>query len=230
MEAKVAQVLEAVCFEENPYFVALRGRSFDRADFLETQRQFYFAVEHFSRPMAVLSARLPGRGRASVVRNVWEELGSDGAALAHEASFRTLLARLGDAGAEQAAQRPRWPEVAAFNAALDGVSALGDHRVGVAMFGLIERQFADISAWIGRAIVEAGWLSAEQMIHYALHEELDIQHAADFFDIIAPLWGRSEEDQAAITEGLWLGAAVFYQLYEGLYRGRRRRWSSPAVG
>jgi pyrroloquinoline-quinone synthase len=43
----------------SPYIVALRDGSMSREDFVETQIQFLFAVVFFSRPMAVLAARMP---------------------------------------------------------------------------------------------------------------------------------------------------------------------------
>jgi pyrroloquinoline-quinone synthase len=91
------------------------------------------------------------------------------------------------------------------------------------MMGMIERMFCDISAWIGQGIVENGWLPKDQMIHYALHEDLDIKHSQDFFDVLKPAWDINSENRYLIEQGLRLGATVFYGLYEGLFRGRKRR-------
>jgi pyrroloquinoline-quinone synthase len=61
------------------------------------------------------------------------------------------------------------------------------------------------------------------MIHYDLHEEIDVKHSQDFFDVLAPAWEKSAENRYYIEQGLRLGAHVFNGLYEGLYRARKRR-------
>jgi pyrroloquinoline-quinone synthase len=105
-----------------------------------------------------------------------------------------------------------WPEVRQFNTTL----------VGPAVMGIIERMFSRISAWVGQGIVHNGWLTNEKMVHYNLHEELDIKHSQDFFNIIEPKYDDPEE-RYYIEQGLRLGAHTFNALYEGLYAARKRR-------
>ena len=62
------------------------------------------------------------------------------------------------------------------------------------------------------------------MTHYDLHEDLDIKHSQDFFDVIAGPWNRSDVDRYYIEQGLLLGATVFNDLYRALYSNRARRW------
>jgi pyrroloquinoline-quinone synthase len=89
---------------------------------------------------------------------------------------------------------------------------------------MIERMFAAISGRLGRGIVERGWLSADQMIHYDVHEELDIKHADDFFDVLRPVWDLDDDDRYYIEQGLRLGACSFNALYEQMWKARKRRW------
>lgn len=211
----------------NPYFVALRDGSFERDDFVETQIQFYYVVTFFSRPMAVVAARIPdGDARIEIVRNVWEEHGEGDPKKAHGATFREFLKRLDGIEPTELAERALWPEARLFDSALSGTATLDEHIVGVSMLGIIEHMFVDISRWIGRAVVDRGWLSEDEMIHYDLHEALDVKHSRDFFDVLAPTWESDPSSRYRIEQGLRLGATAFDTLYRGLYRSRKRRAGS----
>ena len=224
MDAVIADALSAHRPDDNPYFVALDDGSFSKDDFLETQIQFYFAVIFFSRPMAAVAAKIPDAAlRLEVVRNVWEEHGEGNASIAHGATFSELLSRLGGIGQADIARRALWPEVRAFNTALVGAAVLDEHIVSVGMMGMIERMFVDISARLGRGIVARGWLEESRMIHYALHEELDVKHAEDFFAILRPTWSARPADRYYVEQGIRLGAYVFDRLYRDLHRARARR-------
>jgi pyrroloquinoline-quinone synthase len=225
---KLSQLIDTILadchYRENPYFKSLTDGSFSKDDFVETQIQFFWAVVFFSRPMAALAAKIPTPDlRIEIVRNVWEEHGEGNLSKIHGTTFVELLSRLAKITPEEVEKRTLWPEIRAFNTVLSGACVLDEYLTGVGMMGMIERMFADISAWIGRGIVARGWLSTEQMIHYSLHEKLDIKHSDDFFSILEKSWNQSAQDQYAIEQGLRLGAYIFNNLYEGLYRARARR-------
>jgi pyrroloquinoline-quinone synthase len=227
----IERVLAETPYRANPYFSNLQRKTFAKEDFTETQIQFYFAVVFFSRPMAALAAKIPeARLRVEVVRNVWEEHGEGDAARVHGHTFLTLLERLANISEEDVNRRALWPEVRIFNTTLVGACVLDEYLIGVAMMGIIERMFCEISTWVGRGIIDNGWVPREKMIHYNLHEELDIKHSQDFFDILEPAWSRSEEDRYAIEQGLQTGAVVFNGLYEGLWTGRKRRLLRDVLG
>lgn len=227
MDALINGILEDTDYRSNhPYLKALADGSFEKKDFVETQIQFYYAVVFFSRPMAAVAAKIPdNRMRREVLRNVWEEHGEGETDDEHESTFLTFLERLDAITEQDVLRRKLWPEIRMFNTTLTGACVMDEYLVGVGVLGMIERMFADISAWIGAAIVEAGWLEREAIIHYSLHHELDVKHAADFFEVLRPAWEDSEENRYYIEQGLRLGAHAFYSLYEGLYRARERRWT-----
>lgn len=217
-------VLDECGYRANPYFAALRDGSFAKDDFVETQIQFYFAVIFFSRPMAAVAAKIPRpQDRIEVLRNVWEEHGEGVTSLMHGETFLELLRRLDGVTPDAVAARALWPEVRAFNTALIGACVLDEHVVGVAMLGMIERMFSDISGWIGRGIVARGFLRESELIHYKLHERIDVKHSEDFFAILRPLWDRSAEERYYVEQGLRLGAYLFDRLYAGLFASRARR-------
>lgn len=208
---------------QNPYFQALARGTFAREDFVETQIQFLFAVVFFSRPMSILAGRI-GRPelRLSLLDNVEDEHGHGDLSLSHERTFLELLARLGVSPAE-VEQRALWPEVRAFNTTLLGVSSLDDTYTALAALGIIEDLFAGISTRIGQGILASGWVAREQIVHYAVHEQLDEQHAEGFYKLLRGPYAKHPRHAYQVTQGLELGAYIFLRLYEDLFRARTRR-------
>lgn len=226
MNELIRRILDETNYAENPYFTQLKDGSFEKDDFVETQIQFYFAVVFFSRPMAAVAAKIPSsKQRLEVLRNVWEEHGEGRSSFMHGETFLTYLDRLAGITPKDIGGRALWPEVRAFNTVLVGACVMDEFIVGVGCMGMIERMFCDISRWIGQSTIDRGWLTPEQLIHYNLHEELDVKHSQDFFDVLAPYWEASDDDQYLIEQGLRLGASVFDGMYRGLYRSRKRRAS-----
>ncbi len=232
MDAVIASVVEDYDPRGNPYFTWLDAMepqpagaaSIEFENFLETQIQFYYAVVFFSRPMAVLAAKIPSAElRTTILRNVWEEHGEAEPSQRHGATFLELLRRLHGIGQADVEARALWPELRAFNTTLIGCCTLDDWEVGAAMLGIIERQFADISAMLGQHLVRLAWLRADDLIHYKLHAELDIRHSQDFFDVLAASWHSSTAAAYKIEQGFRLGAYVFDRLYRDLYEARGRR-------
>jgi pyrroloquinoline quinone (PQQ) biosynthesis protein C len=225
----INRVLTEVPYATNPYFVNLAGGEFKKEDFIETQAQFFSNVIFFSRPMAAVAGRIPSpEMRLEVLRNIWEEHGEGQLSVGHGTTFLTFLNRLAGLSEEDVLRRGLWAETRMFNTLLAGVSVLDDFLISVATMGMIERMFADISAWIGQGIIKRGWLTDETMIHYKLHQELDIKHSDDFFQILAEPFARSPENRYHIEQGLRLGATAFNQLYLGLWAARERRWLMDA--
>ena len=227
----VGQTLGELGYDSNPYFVNLRNGQFQKADFVETQVQFYFAVIFFSRPMAALAAKIPTPElRVEIVRNVWEEHGEGMATKIHGTTFREFLKRLDNVSSGYIESRMLWPEVRMFNTTLVGTAVLDDYLVGCGMMGIIERMFSDISVWIGQGIVEQGWVSESQMVHYKIHQNLDVKHSQDFFNVLEHSWNAEDKSQYLIKQGLLLGAYIFDALYRGLWQNRHRRWECGKLG
>lgn len=186
--------------------------------FQATQEQFFYAVNYFSRPMAALIARLPMHAdRIDILHNMVEEHGSFDPNKYHANTFRKFLGTIG-VDKQRMDQSAPSSVVNAFNFTLMGVSANVDPLVAIACNGIIEYAFADISALIGKTVVERGWVDKQELIHYNLHADIDKRHAEEFFKIIEPFASDVKEREKILT-GLRLGAYIFNQLYEGLYQG-----------
>ena len=221
----IENVLKDTQYSENPYFLNLDSKNFDKKDFVETQIQFYFAVIFFSRPMSALAGKIPSPElRIEVLRNVWEEHGEGCLSNGHGNTFLQFLEKLDGISPERVKLRGLWPEVRIFNTTLAGTTVLDDFLVGVGMLGIIERMFSEISSWIGQSVIKNEWISESEMIHYKLHSELDIKHSQDFFDILTEPFTKSTDNKYHIEQGLRLGATLFNNLYLGLWNSRKRRW------
>ncbi|HEU4533877.1 MAG TPA: iron-containing redox enzyme family protein [Polyangiaceae bacterium] len=208
---------------DSPYLRALHDGSLTRDEFVATQVQFLFAVAFFSRPMAALAGRLPRpEMRLALLENVADEHGSGNLRFCHESTFLALLARLG-VTPEQIERRALWPEVRAFNTVLVGACALDDTLTALAALGIVEDLFAGISASIGRGIVARGFLACDQVVHYATHEALDVDHAEGFYRELEGPYARHPRHAYQVQQGLELGGYAFLRLYEDLYRARGRQ-------
>jgi len=216
VSAQADRVLERVGILGNPYLVALGEGSMSRACFQLTQEQFFFAVSFFPRPMAALVGRIADpHARLDILHNLVEEHGEFDARAFHHNTFREFIRRLGG-DVEALDVTAVWPEVRAFNSVLTAACLLDELEVGVACMGIIEHAFAGISAAIGRGVVERGWLSADRLIHYKLHAQIDERHAEEFFAVVEPAWGDPPR-RYYIEQGLELGAYIFDRLYRDLH-------------
>lgn len=213
----------------NSYFSALAGGTMSREAFQETQQQFFFAVRYFSRPMAALMARMSGSVlRRSLIHNLAEEHGyvDEGAAvfdpaLAHDMTFLRFLETLGVT--REAMGHVREAEaVRAFNTSLMGVCLMERTEAAFACLGIIEHEFAGISARLGRTVVERRWVPAEKLVHYNVHEAIDGQHAAEFFECVVQAWQAGGEDRGAVEDGVRLGLHLFDRLYVDLWDATSR--------
>jgi pyrroloquinoline-quinone synthase len=213
--ARAAAILEQVGILHNPYFRDLCSGVMPLEGFRRSQEQFFFAVTFFPRPMAALVGRLPHpRQRLEVLRNLLEEHGELEEARFHHNTFQQFLRTIGSR-TEKLESVPVASALRAFNAVLTSACVLDELEVGVGCMGIIEHAFADISALIGKAVVEHGWVRQEELVHYTLHAEIDARHAEGFFALVEPTW--EDPTRRYYTEqGLELGAYVFDRLYRDL--------------
>jgi pyrroloquinoline-quinone synthase len=209
-------IIRRIGLLENPYLAALCSGAMSKECFRVTQEQFFFAVRYFPRPMASLIARMPDPAqRIDILQNIVEEHGEFREERFHPNTFRQFLTSIGARAADVAAL-PMWPPLHAFNSILMGACAHDELEVGVCCLGIIEHAFAGISARIGKAVVDRGWVDPANLVHYTTHAELDVRHAEEFFAIVEPGWD-DDRRRALSQQGLELGAYAFDQLYRSMY-------------
>lgn len=227
-EAAAIGLLSVSPILENRYFRALADGSMPRDEFVRSQVQFIYAVGFFSRNLATLIGRLPtSASRAVLVHNLSEEHGLDEEhpaegfrpQFAHDRTFAHFLSTLG-VGAEELAESAPEAPVQAFNLALWGACGSESPSFALAALGIIEYAFADISALIGRRVVELGWVNAGELVHYSLHAEIDKRHAAELFEA-AEGAVKTGESGSSILGGLEFGRYIFDRLYQDFSRERK---------
>jgi len=208
--------LENSGIRRNPYLKALKDGSMSLDSFRRSQEQFFFAVTFFPRPMAALVGRIPNpKARIDILHNLVEEHGEFNEELFHHTTFQQFLRSIGS-DPEKIEAGALAPALRAFNSVLTSACVLDELEVGVACMGIIEYAFAEISATIGQAVVQRGWVRQEKLVHYALHAQIDERHAEEFFAVIEPRW----DDPARryfVEQGLELGAYAFNRLYSDLH-------------
>jgi pyrroloquinoline-quinone synthase len=215
--ARADAVLKRVDILHNPYLEALTKGSMTLECFRRTQEQFFFAVTFFSRPMAALVGRIADpRQRLDILRNLVEEHGEFQEQFFHHTTFREFLRTLGSQP-EKLDSMALWPALRAFNSVLTASCVLDELETGIACMGIIEHAFAGISAVIGKAVVQQGWVPAEGLVHYRLHAAIDERHAEEFFAVIESNWDVAGR-RYYIEQGMELGAYVFDRLYRDMHR------------
>lgn len=213
--AHANRVLQRIDILNNAYLTALKDGSMSLDCFRKTQEQFFFAVTFFPRPMAALVGRIPNpTQRLDILRNLVEEHGEFDEKAFHHSTFQQFLRSIGS-DPKTLDQLFVSPAVRAFNSVLTTSCVLDEIEVGVACLGIIEYAFAGISAVIGKAVVDRGWVQAENLTHYKLHAEIDERHAEEFFAIIEPLWPEKQK-RYYIQQGLDLGGYIFDRLYRDM--------------
>jgi pyrroloquinoline-quinone synthase len=201
---------------ENPYLQSLRDGSMTLDRFRRSQEQFFFAVSFFPRPMAALVGRIPNpKARLDILHNLVEEHGEFQEKAFHHTTFQQFLRSIGS-DPEKLESAPLHAGLRAFNSVLTCACVLDELEVGVACMGIIEYAFAGISATIGQAVVQSGWVRQQDLVHYALHAEIDERHAEEFFAVIEHKWDEPAR-RYFIEQGLELGAYAFNRLYADLY-------------
>lgn len=210
--------MQRVTHPEIPYVKGTVDGSLSQHDFVQTQVQFFFAVEAYPHFLSVLAARSKAPGAKKVLEeNVRDEQGEGQAAQSHAATFRGLLEKLGVTAAETDGT-PRWPCVDEFNAGVREACTTAPEESGLATVAAIEDLFTMISRDLGGAIVNRGWLAREEVVHYNVHQKLDRVHADALYREleVASSAGANQN----IENGLKTGVTLMTNLYAGLLRGR----------
>ena len=212
MKTFIKHLKDQTPLSQHPYFEALSSCTMTKEQFIKSQLDFFQAVIFFTRPMLQLSARLNQyKQRWPILENVIEEHGDGCLNHTHGAQFKLLLNNLGISAEKLHIHQPH-PSVEIFNLTLSAISTTKPTAFAIAVLGIIEDRFSDISAHIATALLTNQWLSKENLCHYALHKELDISHANDFYQLIQSEW-NTPKGYVTIKKGLELGNYLFLNLY-----------------
>ena len=132
-------------------------------------------------------------------------------------NFRKYLFSLGATEKEIKNRKPN-EAVVKYNNILMDCSLNSSTMRSIAMMGIIEERYSKISATIVKEILKKKWVSKDSLYHYSLHEELDVEHAQGFYNIIKDEW-KDIDSKEEIKKGLSLGNSMILNLYnDTLYK------------
>jgi len=212
VENFILELIKSSPIQSQPFFISLLNGMMDKEHFKETQIALLDAVEFFSRPMFIISSKLDSyEDRYYLVKNILDEHGDGEIEKAHGNTFRKYLISLG-ATENQIKNRNPSKDVLKFNNILMECSLNRSVMRSVAMMGIIEQRYSKISAIIVKEILKKKWINKNSLHHYSLHEELDVEHAQGFYNIIKDGW-KDINSKEEIKKGLSLGNSMILNLY-----------------
>ena len=215
MKNFISEIIKSSPIHRQPFFLSLLNGTMDKERFKETQIGILDAVEFFSRPMFIISSKLDSyEDRYCIIRNILDEHGNGEIGNAHGNTFRQYLVSLGVTEKQIKNRRPN-EAVLEFNKTLIKCSTKKSTMRSIAMMGIIEERYSKISATIVREILKRNWISKDRLYHYSLHEELDVEHAQSFYNIIKGGW-KNINSKEEIKKGLTLGNSMILNLYNGI--------------
>ena len=215
MKKFILELIKSTPVEHQPFFNYLLNGTMDKEQFKKSQISLIDAVEFFSRPMFVILSKLSTyKERLPIIENILDEHGNGEIDKAHGNTFRQYLVSLG-ATKKEINNRNLNKAVLEYNNALIKCATNNPTERGLAMMGMIEKRYSKISAIIVKEILKKKWVSKDLLYHYSLHEELDVEHAEGFFNIIKDSW-EDMDSRKEIQKGLTLGNSMILNLYNGI--------------
>ena len=215
MKKFILELIKSTPIDEQPFFTFLLNGTMDKEQFKKSQISLIDAVEFFSRPMFVILSKLNTyKERLPIIENILDEHGNGEIDKAHGNTFRQYLVSLG-ATKKEINNRNLNKAVLEYNNALIKCATNNPTERGLAMMGMIEKRYSKISAIIVKEILKKKWVSKDLLYHYSLHEELDVEHAEGFFNIIKDGW-EDMDSRKEIQKGLTLGNSMILNLYNGI--------------
>ena len=215
MNSYINQLKDSTPITSHRYFSDLLDGSMSFELFKSSQTNFYSAVCYFSRPMFLLCSRMENYAdRLTILENILDEHGNGDIKESHAETYKNYLLNLG-------VKEKDINETFSHSAVSNFYSIIKDTIKGdrietaIAMFGIIEDRYTEISATIATSLVNNNWLSEDQLTHYKTHKELDIYHAELFYKLVRPKWVE-ETSRENIIKGIKLGNAIIFDMFNNL--------------
>ena len=200
---------------KNYYFSRLTNDELTLEEFQKSQLNFFDAVLSFTKPMFIISSKLDSyEQRLCILENIFEEHGNGDITKSHGKTFEEYLILLG-VNKKEIKNRKVDKSSQKFNLSLIEKSQKESTYFSLAMMGIIEERYSEISKLISEKVLKNKWLTEKTLIHYKVHEKLDIDHAESFYHLISSKWlNKSIQDD--IKKGLRFGNELILNLYTGL--------------
>ena len=200
------------------YFDLLKNNKMSFETFKESQTNFYGAVLNFSKPLFLLCSRMDSYiDRLKILENIFDEHGNGDPYKTHGYTYKKYLVSL---GVDKRNISENFEHISTSNFFLKVNETVNNDKmdIAIAMYGIIEDRYTEISSFIAKTILKNKWLNEENLVHYEMHQELDKYHAKLFYSIIEKNWvgNTSLKD---IKKGLNLGNKLVFKLFNELLIG-----------
>ncbi|MDC3959847.1 iron-containing redox enzyme family protein [Polyangium jinanense] len=202
-------------FGKHPYFSWMRAPTTRLEEFRRSQAPYLHFVEHFSRALTAVLARVPAMERrlATVYENVVEEHGHGSLEGTHRDTFAGYLRAIGLDVAEAARECPIRVAVA-YQSLLD-FCLVNPAEMGAAATGIVEYTHIKISTMLAQTIHERFWGDLDAQRHYRLHAEIDAEHAVSLFALCEEGW-KHPASARRIAYAMAYGVHVWWSLFDAM--------------
>ena len=199
------------------YFSKLLDGSMSYELFKASQANFYSAVCYFSRPMFLLCSKMKDyEDRLVILENIIDEHGNGDIKDSHGETYKNYLLNLG-VKEKEINNSFNHSAVSNFYSIINNTIESDNIETAIAMFGVMEDRYTEISSSISNSLVKNNWLKKDQMSHYKTHKELDIYHAELFYKLVRHKW-IEKICRANIKKGLKLGNKLVFDLFNNLLK------------
>ncbi len=217
MNSYINQLKKSTPISSHRYFSDLLDGSMSFELFKSSQTNFYSAVCYFSRPMFLLCSRMENYAdRLTIIENILDEHGNGDINNSHAETYKSYLFNLG-VNEKDIKETFSHSAVSNFYSIIEDTIKEGNIETAIAMYGIIEDRYTEISATIATSLVNNKWLREDQLIHYDTHKELDIYHAELFYKLVRDKWIK-EISKENIIKGLKLGNAIIFDMFNNLLK------------
>ena len=199
------------------YFSRLLDGSMSFELFKSSQANFYSAVCYFSRPMFSLCSKIDNyEDRLIILENIIDEHGNGSIKDSHGETYKKYLLNLG-VNKKDINKTFNHSAVSNFYSIIDKTVEKNNIETSIAMFGIMEDRYTEISSSISSALVNNSWLRKDQLAHYKTHKELDAYHAELFYKLVRHKWTEITSREN-IKRGLKLGNKIIFDLFNDLLK------------
>ena len=211
----INKLKENTSIKDQPYFRLLNQDQMSFETFKYSQVNFYKSVLKFSKPLFVLCSRIDNyEDRLKILENILDEHGNGNLKDTHGNTYKMYLNSLG-IGDNKFPESYEHVSCSNFFSEVEKIVSLGNIDKALAMYGIIEDRYTEISSFVAKIVLKNKWIDKENLIHYSTHEELDKYHAKLFYSIIEQRWEK-EKSQNQIKKGLNIGNELVLRLFNDL--------------
>ena len=216
MKEFIREVKQDNPLESNPFFKDILENKISLDSFKYTQYYFYPVVTFFSKPMFMLCSKIDDYNiRWKILENIIDEHGKGSEPENHGSTYKSYLINLGlDYNKIDSEKINHY--ALEFNNILMRECSENYWVKGAAMIAIMEDLYINISRIIYNFLIENNHLDKDKIIHYKIHEEIDVKHSEDMYGLLSDHWSDNKLNEI-IKSGFVEGNDMLLNLFSNLY-------------